>query len=198
MQTRGQLSMGKRIVVGISGSSGSILGIKLLEFLWAENFETHLIISSPAASIIPEETDYNVDDVKKLATKVYENSDFFAPVASGSFKTEGMVIIPCSMKTLAGIASGYSDNLMLRAADVCLKERRKLVLIARETPLSLIHIKNMKKVTKAGAIVLPPMLSFYPKPKTVDDMVNIILGKTLDVMGIENKLYERWNGSSGD
>jgi 4-hydroxy-3-polyprenylbenzoate decarboxylase len=190
--------MGKRIVVGISGSSGSILGIRLLEFLWTENYETHLIISSPAASIIPHETDYEVADVKKLAAKVYENTDFFAPVASGSFKTEGMVIIPCSMKTMAGIASGYSDNLMLRAADVCLKERRKLVLVARETPLSLIHIKNMKTVTKAGAVVLPPMLSFYPKPKTVDDMVNIILGKALDVLGIENKLYERWKGESGE
>ena len=189
---RGQLNMDKRIVVGISGSSGSILGIRLLEFLWSENYETHLIVSSPAASIIPHETDYNVADVKKLATKVYENTDLFAPIASGSFKTEGMVIIPCSMKTLAGIASGYSDNLMLRAADVCLKERRKLVLVVRETPLSLIHIKNMKTVTKAGAVVLPPMLSFYPKPKTVEDMVNIILGTVLDVMGIDNKLHERW------
>jgi 4-hydroxy-3-polyprenylbenzoate decarboxylase len=188
--------MGKTLIVGISGSSGSILGIKLLEFLWSANYETHLIISSPAESIIPHETEYEVADVKKLAAKVYENQDFFAPIASGSFKTDGMVIIPCSMKTLAGVASGYSDNLMLRAADICLKERRKLILVTRETPLSLIHIKNMKKVTKTGAIVVPPMLSFYSKPKTVEDLINFNLGKVLDVLGIENKLYERWTGET--
>jgi 4-hydroxy-3-polyprenylbenzoate decarboxylase len=184
--------MGRSLIVGISGSSGSILGIKLLEFLWSANIETHLIISSPSESIIPHETEYSVEDVKKLAAKTYDNKDFFAPFASGSFKTDGMVIIPCSMKTLAGVASGYSDNLMLRAADVCLKERRKLVLVTRETPLSLIHIKNMSKVTKAGTVVLPPMLSFYSKPKTIDDMINHTIGKVLDVLGIENKLYERW------
>jgi 4-hydroxy-3-polyprenylbenzoate decarboxylase len=190
--------MGKTLIVGISGSSGSILGIKLLEFLWSANYETHLVISSPAEGIIPHETEYGVEDVKKLAAKVYDNKDFFAPVASGSFKTDGMVIIPCSMKTLAGIASGYSDNLMLRSADVCLKERRKLVLVTRETPLSLIHISNMKKVTKAGAVVLPPVLSFYSKPKTIDDMVNHTIGKVLDVLGIENELYERWTGEAGE
>ena len=190
--------MGKSLIVGISGSSGSILGIKLLEFLWSENYETHLIISSHSESIIPHETEYEVEDVKKLAAKTYDNKDFFAPIASGSYKTDGMVIIPCSMKTLAGVASGYSDNLMLRAADVCLKERRKLVLVTRETPLSLIHIKNMSKVTKAGALVLPPMLSFYSKPKTIDDMINHIIGKVLDVFGIDNKLYKRWKGSSGN
>jgi len=190
--------MGKTLIVGISGSSGSILGIKLLEFLWSANFETHLIISSPAESIIPYETEYEIADVKKLATKVYDNQDFFTPVASGSFKTDAMIIIPCSMKTLAGIASGYSDNLMLRAADVCLKERRKLVLVTRETPLSLIHIKNMERVTQAGAVVVPPMLSFYSKPKTIDDMINYNLGKVLDVLGIENKLYERWTGNIKD
>ncbi len=188
--------MGKTLIVGISGSSGSILGIKLLEFLWSANYETHLIISEPAESIIPQETEYEIGDVKKLATKVYDNQDFFAPIASGSFKTDGMVIIPCSMKTLAGIASGYSNNLMLRAADVCLKERRKLVLVTRETPLSYIHIKNMKTVTKAGAVVVPPMLSFYSKPKKIDDMINFNLGKVLDVLGIENKLYDRWEGQT--
>jgi 4-hydroxy-3-polyprenylbenzoate decarboxylase len=186
--------MGKTLIVGISGSSGSILGIKLLEFLWSANFETHLVISKPAESIIPLETEYEVEDVRKLATKIYDHQDFFAPIASGSFKTDGMVIIPCSMKTLAGIASGYSNNLILRAADVCLKERRKIVLITRETPLSYIHIKNMKTVTKAGAVVVPPMLSFYSKPKTVEDMINFNLGKVLDVLGIDNKLYDRWKG----
>lgn len=190
------MGKGKALVVGISGSSGVLLGIKLLEFLWSINHETHLIITSTAERIIAHETEYEVADVKKLAMRTYENSDLFAPTASGSFKTEGMVIIPCSMKTLAGITSGYSDNLLLRSADVCLKERRKLVLVPRETPLSLIHIENMAKVTKAGAVVLPPMLSFYTKPKSIEDMINYILGKVLDVVGIENKLYERWGGDS--
>ena len=184
--------MDKTLVVGISGSSGAILGIRLLEVLWSKSYETHLIITSTAARIIEHETKFKVKDVKKLATKVYDNSDFFAPSASGSFKTEGMVIIPCSMKTLAGVASGYSDNLLLRSADVCLKERRKLVLVTRETPLSLVHVENMANVARAGAVVLPPMLSFYTKPKKIEDMVNYILGKVLDVLGIENELYERW------
>lgn len=184
--------MAEKIVVGISGGSGVLLGIRLLEFLKDNGYETHLVITQPAASIIPHETDYNVEDVKKLATTAYDNSDFFAPIASGSFKTQGMVIIPCSMKTLAGIASGYSDNLLLRAADVCLKERRRLVLVTRETPLSLIHIKNMSRVTKAGAVIVPPVLSFYSKPKGVDDMINFVLGKILDVLGVENELFNRW------
>ena len=192
MEMKGQWSMAEKIVIGISGGSGVLLGIRLLEFLKNTEYETHLVITKPAESIIPHETEYAVEDVKKLATRAYDNSDFFAPFASGSFKTDGMVIIPCSMKTLAGIASGYSDNLLLRAADVCLKERRKLVLVTRETPLSYIHIKNMSKVTKAGAIVVPPVLSFYSKPKNVDDMINFILGKVLDVLGVENELYERW------
>jgi 4-hydroxy-3-polyprenylbenzoate decarboxylase len=189
---RGQLSMGKTFIIGISGSSGVLLGIRLLEFLKDTDYETHLIITSTAESIIPHETEYSIEDVKKLATKVFDNNDFFAPSASGSFKTEGMIILPCSMKTLAGIASGFSNNLLLRSADVCLKERRRLVLVTRETPLSLIHIENMAKVSRAGAVVLPPMLSFYSKPKGIDDMINHILGKVLDVMGIENELYPRW------
>ena len=188
--------MGKTLVVGISGSSGAILGIKLLEFLWSANIQIHLIITQTAKKIIEHETEYTVPDVKKLAAKTYENTDLFAPIASGSFKTDGMIIIPCSMKTLAGIASGYSDNLLLRSADVCLKERRKLVLVTRETPLSLIHIENMAQVTRAGAVVLPPVLSFYSKPKNIEDMINYILGKVLDVLGIDNKLYERWSGTS--
>ena len=151
-----------------------------------------MVITPPAESIIAHETDYEIEDVKKLATKAYDNSDFFAPTASGSFKTEGMVIVPCSMKTLAGIASGFSDNLLLRSADVCLKERRRLVLVTRETPLSLIHVENMAKVARAGAVVLPPMLTFYNKPKSIDEMVDFIIGKVLDVLRIENELYKRW------
>jgi len=181
----------KKIIVGISGASGSVLGVRLLQELKGKA-ETHLIITETAQKILEHETGFNIKQVEKLATKSYSNSDFFASIASGSFKTEGMVIIPCSMKTLAGIASGFSDNLLLRCADVCLKERRKLVLVTRETPLSYIHIKNMKTASKAGAIILPPVLSFYSKPKTIDDMVNHIVGKVLDILGFENSLYKRW------
>jgi polyprenyl P-hydroxybenzoate/phenylacrylic acid decarboxylase-like protein len=180
----------KKIIVGISGASGSILGVRLLQALKGKA-ETHLIMSEIAQKILVHETSLKVRDVERLATKSYSNSDFFAPVASGSFKTDGMAIIPCSMKTLAGIASGFSDNLLLRSADVCLKERRRLVLVARETPLSYIHIKNMKTASRAGAVILPPVLSFYSKPKTIDDMVNHVVGKTLDALGFEGE-YKRW------
>lgn len=184
--------MPEKIIVGISGSSGSVLGIRFLEVLKKMGIESHLIISETAEKLIEHETKYKVSEVKKLASKVYDYKDLFAPIASGSFRTKGMVIIPCSMKTLAGIASGYSDNLMLRAADVCLKERRKLILVARETPLSLIHIENMRKVTLAGGIVLPPILTMYSKPKKIEEMVDHIIGKVLDSLGIENKIYRRW------
>jgi len=196
MLRKGQLSMrdnGKeKIIVGISGSSGSILGIRFLEVMKKLGIETHVVISHTAKKLIEHETSYNVRDVEKLASKVYGYKDFFVAIASGSFRTKGMVIIPCSMKTLAGIASGYSDNLMLRAADVCLKERRRLVLVARETPLSLIHIENMRRVTLAGGVILPPVLTMYSKPKSIDEMVNHIIGKVLDALGIENRIYKRW------
>ena len=182
----------ERIIVGMSGSSGSILGIRFLEVLRQLKVESHLIISETAEKLIEHETNYKVNEVKKLATRVYGYRDLFAPIASGSFRTKGMVIIPCSMKTLAGIASGYSDNLMLRAADVCLKERRKLVLVARESPYSLIHIENMRRVTKAGGVILPPVLTMYSKPKSIDEMANHIIGKVLDSLGIENNVYKRW------
>ncbi len=184
--------MREKLIVGISGSSGSILGVRLLEVLKRMGFETHLIITETAEKLIEHETSYKVKDAEKLASKVYDYGDFFAPIASGSFKTKGMVVIPCSMKTLGGIASGYSDNLLLRAADVCLKEKRKLVLVTRETPLSLIHIENMRKVTLAGGLILPPVLTMYSKPKTIEEMVDHIIGKVLDSLGVENKVYKRW------
>jgi 4-hydroxy-3-polyprenylbenzoate decarboxylase len=185
--------MHEKLIVGISGSSGSILGIRLLEVLKKMRIETHLIITETAKKLIEHETKYKAKDVEALASKVYDNKDFFASVASGSFRTLGMVVIPCSMKTLGGIASGYSDNLLLRAADVCLKERRKLVLVTRETPLSYIHIENMRRVTLAGGIVLPPIMTLYSKPKKIDDMVNHIMGKVLDSLGIGNDVYKRWS-----
>ncbi|MCK4496552.1 MAG: UbiX family flavin prenyltransferase [Candidatus Aenigmarchaeota archaeon] len=181
-----------RIVVGITGASGVILGIKLLKFLKKTGIETHLIITGVAKKIIEHETDYSVKDVEKLADSVYDNKDLFAPIASGSFKIKGMVVIPCSMKTLAGVANGYSDNLLLRVADVCLKERRRMILVAREMPLSQIHVENMERVSRAGGIILPPVLTFYSKPKNINDMVNHVIGKVLDMLDIENDVYKRW------
>jgi len=189
---KGQWSMPERLVVAISGSSCSILGIRLLEVLKKKRIETHLVITDTAKKLIEHETSYKVKDVEKLASKVYRNDDLFGSIASGSFSTKGMVVIPCSMKTLGGIASGYSDNLLLRAADVCLKERRRLVLVTRETPLSYIHIENMRKVTLAGAVVLPPVMTLYNKPEKIGDMVDHITGKVLDSLGIDNKVYKRW------
>lgn len=182
----------KKIVVGISGTSGVVLGIRLLEVLKKLGFETHLIITDSAKKIIPHETSYTVKQVEKLATHVYDNDDLFSPVASGSFRTEGMIVIPCSMKTLAGVASGYADNLLLRTADVMLKERRGLVLVARETPISLIHIENMERVTRAGGVIMPPVITLYSKPKRIEDMVDHLVGKALDLFGIENNIYMRW------
>lgn len=184
--------MSRRVIVGISGSSGSILGVRVLEELKKASVETHLVITKAGKDVLEDETDYTAKDVEKLATKVYKIDNLFASISSGSFRTEGMIIAPCSMKTLAGIASGYSDNLLLRAADVVLKERRKLVLLAREMPLSYIHVKNMKTVTKAGAVVIPPVMTFYSKPKTIEDMVRHVVGKALDQLGIDTG-YKRWD-----
>jgi polyprenyl P-hydroxybenzoate/phenylacrylic acid decarboxylase-like protein len=185
----------KRIVVGISGSSCSILGIRMLQALRQAGIETHLVMSGFAEKVIEHETGMKPEAVRKLADFSYERKDFFAPIASGSFRTEGMIVIPCSMKTLAGIASGYSNNLLLRAADVMLKERRNLVLVARETPLSLIHIRNMETATIAGAVILPPVLTCYSKPSGIDDMVSHIIGKALDQFGIDSG-YRRWKEGS--
>lgn len=183
----------KRLVVALSGASGVPLGVRLLEKMQAvPDWETHLVLSAGAKRTIHEETDFTVANVEALATRVYPEGDIGASIASGTFKTQGMVIVPCSMKTLAGVAHGFSENLLLRAADVTLKERRKLVLVAREMPLSLIHLRNMTAVTEAGAIVLPPMISFYHRPKLVDDVVDHVVGKILDLFGIEMPGYCRW------
>jgi len=180
------------LVVGISGSSGSIVAVRLLEALRELGVEVHLTVSEAARSVIPHETGLPVDKVASLAAHVHEASDLFAPIASGSFRTRGMVVVPCSMKTLAGIATGYADNLILRAADVTLKERRPLVLVTRESPLSLVHIENMRAVTLAGAIVLPPVITMYSRPGTVDDLVGQVTGKILDALRIDGEVRKRW------
>ena len=183
-----------RIVVAISGASGAVYGIRILEVFKKLGVESHLIVTAAAAETIPMETGRRVKDVERLAAKTYRIDDLAARVSSGSFQTDGMVVVPCSTKTLGGIANGYADNLLLRAADVTLKERRPLILVVRETPLTLIHLENMATVTRAGAVVLPAMPAFYHRPKTIDDLVDHVVGKVLDAFRIQHNLYRRWNG----
>ncbi|MFZ5945825.1 MAG: UbiX family flavin prenyltransferase [Bacillota bacterium] len=182
----------KRIVVCLTGASGVIYGIRLLEFLSKENFETHLVISPWAEKNISIETNYTLEEISTLANRVHDYKDLSAPIASGSFPLYATVIVPCSMKTLSSIAHGYTDNLINRAADIALKERRKLVIVPRETPLNYIHLDNMLKLTVAGAAILPPMPSFYHMPKTIDDIINQTVGKVLDILDIPHDLFQRW------
>jgi len=184
-----------RLIVGISGSSGAIYGIRLLEVLRQEHAaETHLVISSAAERTIAWETRYSLDEVRKLADHWYPNDDLGAELSSGSFQTAGMVIAPCSVKTLGSLAAGICDNLLARAADVTLKERRRLVLLARESPLNLVHIRNMETLTEMGAIVAPPVPAFYNHPRSVDDIVNHTVGRVLDLFGLDIGLVKRWEG----
>ena len=180
------------IIVGISGASGVQYGIRLLEVLAEKGIKTHLVLTEAANQIIRIETNFSPDEVEKLATWSYSQKDFSAPIASGSHKTAGMVIAPCSMKTLAAVANGISDTLITRAADVCLKEERKLILMTRETPLNLIHLENMLRAKKAGASILPACPGFYSKPKTLEDLIDIMVGRALDLLDIENDIYRRW------
>lgn len=183
------------LIIGISGATGSIYGIRLLEVLKEKRIETHLIISSTSKRIILQETSYSLKEVEGLASYVYENEDLHASISSGSFRVDGMVIIPCSIKTLSGIAHSYNENLMTRAADVTLKERRKLILVVRETPFHQGHLELMLKVTQMGAVMLPPIPAFYQHPKTIDDLINHTVGKVLDLFGINHHLFERWGSS---
>ncbi len=185
----------KRLIVGISGASGVIYGIRLLESLKDSEIETHLVVTRAAEMTIAYETPYTAKDIKALADKIYPLEDVGAAIASGSFQTLGMVVVPCSMKTLAEIATGVTGNLLTRAADVVLKERRRLVLVPRETPLHLGHLRNMVSVTEIGAIVAPPMPAFYAEPKTLDDLIDHSVGRVLDLFGIESGLVRRWQGS---
>jgi len=192
--------MGKniKIIVGITGSSGVIYGIKLLYFLKKSKIETHIVLSKWAEKNIEIETDESIVEVKKLASFEYRENDMAASISSGSFKTDGMIIIPCSMKTLASIANGYDDNLISRAASVTIKENRKLVIVPRETPLSQIHLSNMLKLAKIGVTILPAMPGFYHRPKTINDLILHIVGKTLDQFEINNEAFKRWKNNESD
>ena len=181
-----------KIIVGITGSTGVIYGIRLLEVLKRLNVETHLVISEWAAKCIGMETDYTVDHVKSLATSVSDEKNMASNISSGTHKINGMIIAPCSMKTLSAIANGYDDTLVARAAGVTIKESRKLILMTRETPLSPIHLENMLKLSRIGVIILPPVTEFYTKPKTIDDIINHGIGKCLDQFDLEHNLYPRW------
>ena len=183
-----------RLVVAITGASGVIYGIRALEVLKQLHVETHLIMSEWGIRNIKIETDKTADYVRSLATKSYEDDNMAAPMSSGSFNTDGMVVVPCSMKTLASIANAFDDSLVSRAAGVCIKEQRKLVLVPRETPLSKIHLDNMSKVADAGGIILPAMPGFYHRPKTMEEMVNHVVGKVLDQFNIKHDLFKRWGG----
>jgi 4-hydroxy-3-polyprenylbenzoate decarboxylase len=182
-----------RLVVGMSGASGVILGIRLLEYLSQSEIETHLVLSPAARLTIIKETDWPVKDVMALAAHSYKHADISASSASGSFATLGMIVIPCSIKTLSAIANSYADNLLVRAADVTLKEGRPLVLVVREAPLHFGHLRLMNLAARAGATIFPPVPTFYGRPHTSDEMIDGLVGRILLRLGIENDLYTRWN-----
>ena len=180
------------LIVAITGSTGAIYGIRMLETLKKLGAETHLVISEWGAKCISMETGHSVDYVKSLAATVSDEKNMAASVSSGTHKIDGMIVAPCSMKTLSAIANGYDDTLVARAAGVTIKESRKLVLMVRETPLSAIHLENMLKLARLGIVILPPVTEFYTKPKSIDDIVNHGVGKCLDQFGLEHDLYPRW------
>ena len=184
----------RRLIVAITGSTGTIYGVRLLQMLRDTDVETHLVVSRWGARTLLQETPFSLAEVQKLATRAYPAADQGAAISSGSFITLGMAIVPCSMRTLAAIAHGQADNLVHRAADVVLKERRRLVLAAREAPLSEIHLDNMLKLTRMGAIVSPTVPAFYDHPRTIDDLVNHTVGRLLDLFDIHLDVTERWAG----
>ena len=190
--------MTKRLILGIAGASGVIYGIRMLEVLKGRGIETHLIISEAGKLNIRIETGYEVDQVLAMADFTYTNKDIAASVASGSFLTMGMVVAPCTVKTLSGIANSYNENLLVRAADVQLKEKRKLALLFRETPLHKGHLRLLTLAADMGAHIIPPVPAFYHHPKTIDDIINQSVGKVLDYMGIEHNLFKRWDNSELD
>jgi 4-hydroxy-3-polyprenylbenzoate decarboxylase len=183
------------LIVGITGASGAIYGIRLLEVLSSiQNIETHLIVSEAAEAIIKYETGRSMEDVKELASFSYDIRDIGAEISSGSFKTDGMIVAPCTVKTMSAIANSYSENLLVRVGDVTLKERRRLLLLVRETPLHLGHLRNMERLCEMGATIMPPAPAFYHKPQTIQDIVDHTVGKMLDIFDIEHTLFQRWPG----
>lgn len=184
----------ERIVVGISGASGAIYGIRALELLAAAGRETHLVITRAARATIAEETQYRVRDVVAMADHSYSDGDLGAALASGSYRTEGMIVAPCSVKTLSGIAHSYDDTLLVRAADVTMKERRRLVLLVRETPLHAGHLRLMQQATESGAVIMPPVPAFYNHPASIDDLVTHTVARALDCLGIDTASLARWTG----
>ncbi|MCF6764668.1 UbiX family flavin prenyltransferase [Thiotrichales bacterium 19S3-7] len=192
METKVVAGCKKRIIVGISGASGTIYGVRLLEMLKQTEFESHLIVSKAAEQVRNYETDITSTALKQLADVCYSVDDIAACISSGSYQTEGMIIAPCSMRSLAEIANGTTSNLLTRSADVILKERKRLVLMVRESPLHLGHIENMKRVTEIGAIIAPPVPAFYNNPQTIDDLVNHSVGRVLDLFNIDSDRVKRW------
>lgn len=185
----------RRLVIAITGSTGAIYGVRLLEQLRKHAaFELHLVLSNPAKRTLAEETDLAVKDVEALADVVHDNRDIGASVASGSFRTEGMVVAPCSMKTVAALATGHADTLIARAGDVTLKEGRRLIVVVRETPLHLGHLRQLAALAEIGGIILPPMPAFYHRPRTVDDIVNHTVARILQRLGIDQDLVPEWTG----
>lgn len=191
-----EVRMSKRIVVGISGASGVIYGARLLEVLKDTEYETHLIISESGKLNFEIETQYKAADIESMADRVWEHNNMAASLASGSFITEGMVVIPCTIKTLSGIANSYNENLIVRAADVTLKEKRKLVLVVRETPLHKGHLRLMTMAADMGAHILPPVPSFYHQPKSIEDIIDQTIGKIFDYIGIQHDLFKRWGDNN--
>ena len=184
-----------KLIIAITGASGAIFGIRLLEILQKmNNIETHLIISKSANITIKSETNYQLADIKSLANFYYNVDDISACLASGSFRMDGMIIAPCSIKTMSAIAHSFSDNLITRSADVMLKEKKKLVLMLRETPLHLTHLRNMTSIAENGGIIYPPVPAFYDQPATIDDLVNHSLYRMLDLFGLDHQELKRWNG----
>ncbi len=181
-----------KLIIGITGSTGVIYGIRMLEILKKIGIETHLVMSEWAEKCVKMETDYSLDDLKSLATTCSDEKNMASSVSSGTHKVDGMIVAPCSMKTLSAIANGYDDTLVARAAGVTIKESRKLILMVRETPLSPIHLENMLKLSRIGVVILPPVTEFYTKPKSIDDIVNHGVGKCLDQFDLEHNLYPRW------
>ena len=184
----------KRLIVGISGASGIVYGVRILQALYGTEIETHLVMSDSAKLTLSSEMDLTIKDVESLASVVHNNKNIGATIASGSFKTLGMVIAPCSIRSLSEVAWGTTTSLLSRAADVVLKERRRLVLMVRETPLHLGHLRSMTQATENGAVIMPPVPMFYSKPETIDDIVNHTTGRCLDLFEIDTSLVKRWSG----